>query len=126
MTENEIIENLMFCFPNSFINHNNEFIAHRRANAYFLLSNCETELDIKCKVLEWLSRYAYKAQPYGSDYKNEQFHNFMLNGINNFLGTEFTKDDIEIIYTYLGNCCNHKRTIRFIESDYDLSVLLTQ
>ncbi len=117
------VQKLFICFPDSFINHNNEFIAHRRANAYFLLENCKTELDVKCKVLEWFSRYAYKAQPYNSDWKNEQFHDFMLDGINKFLNTEFTKDDIEIIYTYLGNCCNHKRTIKFIESGYDIKIL---
>lgn len=117
------LQKLFICFPGSFVNHNNEFIAHKRANQYFLLENCKSELDIKCKVLEWFSRGAYKTEPYNSDYKNNQFHDFMRNGINEFLSTDFTKDDIEIIYTYLGNCCNHKRTIKFIESDYDIKIL---
>ncbi len=30
---------------------------------------------------------------------------------------------MKIIYTYLGNACNHAKTIRFIESGYDLEVL---
>ena len=47
----------------------------------------------------------------------------MLNGINDFLGTRFSADDIEQIYTYLGNRVNHQRTVRFVESGYDMEVL---
>lgn len=119
----EIIEKLEFCFPGSFVNHNNEFIAHRRANEYFMLGNCENEMDVKCKVLEWFSRGAYKTEPYATDYKNNEFHEFMLNGINEFLGTDFTEEDMEEIYTYLGNAIHHDRTIKFIQSGYDMAVL---
>jgi hypothetical protein len=119
----ELTKRLMNCFNNSFINQNGEFIAHRKANEYFILSSCETELDIKCKVLEWFSRSAYKTCPFASDRKNKEFHKFMLSGINKFLETEFTVSDIDIIYTYLGNACHHSLTIEFIESGYDLSVL---
>lgn len=123
MVEWNLVQRLMNCFPRSVINHNGEFIAHMKANEYFILQDCETELDVKCKVLEWFSRGAYKTQPYGTKRMNDEFHEFMLDGINMYLGTEFTEDDMEQIYTYLGNCCNHNKTIRFIESGYDMSVL---
>ena len=87
------------------------------------MEDCENEFDVKCKVLEWLSRGAYKTCPFNSNLKNERFHNFMLNGINDFLGTDFTENDIEEIYTYLGNRCNHEKTVKFINSGYDMSVL---
>lgn len=119
----EIIQKLMNCFQNSVINQNGEFIANVKANQYFILHNCETELDIKCKVLEWFSRSAYKTCPFDSDRKNRELHKFMLNGINKFLGTEFTESDIDTIYTYLGNACHHSLTIEFIESGYDMSIL---
>ena len=48
---------------------------------------------------------------------------FILNGINQFLDTDFTEKDMEQIYTYLGNACNHEKTLRFIASGYDMSVL---
>ena len=118
-----MIERLIFCFTGSFINGGGEFIAHKEANEYFNLSNCKDELEVKCKVLEYFSRGAYKTEPFSSEAKNDEFHEFMLSGINEFLDTEFTEDDMEQIYTYLGNCCNRQRTIRFIESGYDLSVL---
>ena len=123
MVGSNITKKLAHSFYGSYINYNLEFIAHEEANEYFRLEDCETELDVKCKVLEWLSRGAYKTCPFNSNIKNERFHNFMLNGINDFLGTDFTEDDIEIIYTYLGNRCNHERTIKFINSGYDMSFL---
>lgn len=119
----DILLKLTHSFPRSFINGGLEFIAHKSANEYFRLEDCETELDVKCKVLEWLSRGAFKTEPFESTLKNERFHTFMLDGINKFLGTNFSHDDMEIIYTYLGNRCNHEKTVKFIESGYDMSVL---
>lgn len=123
MVDSLVTKKLARAFPKSFINSALEFIAHKEANEYFRLEDCETELDVKCKVLEWLSRGAYKTCPFGSNLKNEKFHNFMLNSINDFLETDFIEEDIEIIYTYLGNRCNHEKTVKFIESGYDMAVL---
>lgn len=119
----EIITRLMNCFPNSMINQNGEFIAHIRTNQYFILRDCKTEKDIKCKVLEWLSRSGCKTIPYRKDKKNKEFQKFMRDGINQFLGTGFSEEDMYEIYTYLGNACNHKKTVKFIDSGYDMSVL---
>ena len=119
----ETVKRLMNCFDRSFINQHGEFVAHSIANEYFILSDCKDEFDIKCKILEWFSRGAYKAEPFRSYKKNEEFHKFMLDGINEFLGTDFDTMDIEQIYTYLGNACNHEKTIVFIESGYCMEAL---
>lgn len=121
MTDTEI--RLLNSFPKSFVNEYGEFIAHGKANEYFILKGCACDLDIKCKVLEWLSRAAYKTEPYKSRKSNEAFHDFMLSGINKFLGTKFTQEEMRGIYTKLGNCANHNKTIVFIESGYDFAVL---
>ena len=123
MVGSEITLKLVHSFSQSFINGGLEFIAHKKANEYFRLEDCKCEFDVKCKVLEWLSRGAYKTEPFDSESKNEEFHEFMLNGINKYLGTKFSYDDMEIIYTYLGNRCNHERTVAFINSGYDMAVL---
>jgi hypothetical protein len=117
-----VTRKLASAFPKSFINTALEFIAHKEANEWFRLEDCESEFDVKCKVLEWLSRDAYKSEPFNSAAKNLKFNAFILEGINTFLGTNFTYDDMEEIYTYLGNRCNHKRTLRFIESNYTLDL----
>ena len=123
MDKFEIAKSLMSCFPNSFINHNGDFIAHEKSNTYLIIDNCESLLDVKCKVLEWFSRAAHKTQPYVSERTNKKFHEFMLSGINQFLGTSFTEDDMDVIYTYLGNCVNHALTIDFVKSGYDMQML---
>lgn len=118
MVDFEILSRLMRAFPQSFINYKGEIILHRYANVYICLQNCETELDVKCKILEWCSRSASCAMPYRSKAKNKQFHEFMLNGINEYLGTAFTTEDMETIYNYLGNAIKHEKTIEFIEKTH--------
>lgn len=119
----DMVVKLSKSFPGGFLNGQGEFIAHKKANEYFKLADCETELDVKCKVLEWLSRGAYKTTPFHRAIDNTALHIFMLNGINDFLETRFSVEDIEKIYTYLGNRVNHQKTIRFVVSGYDMAVL---
>lgn len=120
---NSTVLELMKSFPGSFLNQYGEFIAHREANEYFQLSKCKDDLEIKCKVLEWLSRAAFKTEPYKNKKKNEKFNDFMLTGINKFLNTDFDKYSMQTIYQELGNQVNRELTIRFIESGYDMNVL---
>lgn len=113
---------LMKCFPNSYINAYGEFIASDLGNEYFILDNCKDELEVKCKMLEWLSRGAFKDEP-STPRKNKQLHEFMLTGINAYLGTSFTEEDMEKIYCPIGNECNRGLCIKFIESGYDMRLL---
>lgn len=124
MVDSNITKRLSAAFPKSFINCSLEFIAHRTAGEYFRLEDCETELDVQCKVLEWLSRGAYKAQPFSTERKNKEFHAFMLDGINKFLGTNFSSEDMALIYQELGNRIRHYLTVKFVESGFDMSVLM--
>jgi len=87
------------------------------------IANCKDEFEVKCKVLEWFSRGAYKTEHYRTTKRNELYHNFMRNGINAFLGTNFNADDMAIIYTELGNGVNRGLCEQFINSGYDISVL---
>lgn len=115
--ENDDIRNRFgAAFPKFYINHNLEVIVHPRRNTYFLLKDVNTEGDLVAKILEWLSREAAKS----ISSKSQKYH---LDGINAFLGTNFTKDDMMQIYTYLGNACNHRKTILFMLSGFNLDVL---
>lgn len=119
----EIMMKLKKCFRNSFVNDKGEFIAHERSNEYFNLKSCGSETEVKCKVLEYLSRGAFKSQPYNTEKSNKKLHDFMLNGINDFLGTNFTKEEIAIIYQNVGNGINHRLTHEFVDSGYDMRLL---
>ena len=114
---------LLEAFPRSFINKRGEFIAHERTNQYFILEGCEYPEDVECKVLEWLSRAASKGMPYRQEQRNRKYRKFIQDGINAFLDTNFSEEDFDRIYTYLGNSCNHPKTLRFVRSGYDFSVL---
>jgi len=112
----EIRDRLRSAFPKYFVNSLFEIIIYPARNSYFSLGGVETEEELKARILEWLSREASKSISRVS----QKYH---LDGINAFLRTEFTQEDMIEIYTYLGNCCNHAKTIRFIKSGYSLSVL---
>lgn len=114
---------LLACFPGSFINSRDEFIAHPRTNQYFLLNNCQTVEDIEAKVIEWLSRPAFKTLPYSQEWRNRRFHQFMLAGVNAFLDTDFSEEDMELIYTYMGNKIRHGLTMAFIDHDMSMKWL---
>lgn len=119
----EYVEDLLDLFPNSFINEEQEFIAEPRTNLYFLLSNCNSLLDIKCKILEWFSRDACKTRPFRSDLQNKEYQDNIREKINEFLGTDFTRDEMMDIYSQLGNNVNRQLCIEFIESGYNMKLL---
>lgn len=125
MVTQKVLNDLFKAFPNAIINRNLEFVAdtNRRVNSYFRLDNCETRICAQCKVLEYLSREAYKSQHYNVKWRNDEVHAYHRKGINTFLGTNFSEKDIELIYTYIGNGVNRPKTLAFIGSGYDLAVL---
>ena len=125
MVETDVLQKLFKAFPNSIINHSLEFVAdvNPRVNSYFRLSDCDSEEDVQAKVLEWLSRDAYKSTHYRTNKKNEEVHKYHLDGINSFLGNEFTPEDVAVIYQELGNCINHKKTLEFIRSGYKMELI---
>lgn len=125
MTKEELASKLLECFPKSFINHQGEFIAHKKSNTYMLLHNKETWLDVAVGLVEWFSRAAYKTQCYKSAAADAKFHRFMLDGINKFLmpANPLTHEDMELVYTYLGNGIHHALAVEFVESDCNMEIL---
>ncbi len=144
----EIIE-LSSIFEDSFINDSLEFIAllnfHPQkhcdsyngcdfitgeklpkrsyfANLYFIIDNCKSKLDVQCKVIEWFSRDCFKTE-IGREFVNSKYHQYVLDRVNQYLKTNFNEEDMEIIYTYLGNGINHEKTKMFIQSGFDIGVL---
>lgn len=119
----QIVLKLIQSFPESSVNQHGEFIAHDKGNSYFILKTCNDEEEVKCKVLEWFSRDAFTSEPFRTKKKNDEYHEFMLDGINKFLGTSFTEKDMLKIYCKLGNNVNRKLCIEFIRSGYKMNAL---
>ena len=102
--------------PNCFINSKFELIVEPKNNIYFRLEDVESELELKCRVLSWLSRPSCKGISY-------HWQDRIRGIVNEYLGTNFTTDEMREIYIHLGNDCNRELSIKFIESNYDLSLL---
>ncbi len=114
---------LFKCFPGSIINDNEEFIAHRESNTYFILNCCACERDVQAKLLICFSRAAFKTVYGTDDAKSEALHDFISRGVNRYLGTDFPAADWEDIYVKLGNGCNRDLCNRLINSGFDMTLL---
>ena len=122
-----IIGELENAFPSGLYRaRTNEFIACVKGNAYFSLKGCRNRNDVIAKILEWLSRNAYKASPYSAESANKLYRRRIAKGINAFLDTDFTQEDYEVIYSRLGNAVNHKLTKDFIANGMKMSWLKEQ
>ena len=95
---------------------NFELILVPRTNTYINLNHCSTPDEFKAEVIEGVSRFAFKAftKPLCKEH---------LDGINKLLDTKFTPEDMEYIYTNLGNGINHELCMKFVKSGYDLKVI---
>lgn len=120
------IFDVMKCFHGSYINQCGELIISDRGNVYFTATNCKTKEDVICKLLEWCSRPIAKGVPYATTKRNVEWRNSLLCGYNNYLGTNFSQDDMYWIYDKLGNAVDHELTLKFIHSNYDLSLVRPQ
>lgn len=125
MVNEEILKKLFKAFPYAIINRSLEFVAepNPKVNSYFALSGVETDQQVQCKLLEWLSREASSSLHYKGDIYNARVHEYHRDGINSFLGTNFTHEDMELIYSKLGNGLNRELTIKFIQGGFDMKIL---
>ena len=119
----ESVRLAMQIFPNSFINHNNEIILIPKFNVYTLLDDVETDNDFKVKLCEWFSRDCCCALRYSQNKRLERYYQENIEAFNFICGTNFTKEQVEQIYTKLGNGIKHELTKKFVKSGFDLSVI---
>lgn len=103
-------------FPKAYVTMNFELILVPRTNTYISLNHCSTPDEFKVKIIENCSRLASKG--YSKPLRKER-----LDGINKLLDTNFTQEDMEYIYTYLGNGIKHELCMKFVQSGYDLGVI---
>ena len=117
---------IMSAFPHSFIkyyvNGGFEITLDQQNVLWFSLGEIESDIELKRRFISAVSR-CYKTEPYRTSKRNIEWQQKHMVAFNKVLGTNFTEDDIEYIYTYLGNGCNKPIAIKFIESGYDLNVL---
>lgn len=102
--------------PEMLITSNFELVIEPKNNVYVSLLNIETEMDVKCKVIAWLSRPSCKGL-------EPKYRKIIRNIFNEVLGTEFNEDEIRLIYTRFGMSYEYDGIIKFIESGFDIEKL---
>jgi hypothetical protein len=107
----------------SFINHNNEIILIPKFNVYTLLDDVETDDDFKVKLCEWFSRDCCCALRYSQNKRLKRYYQENTEAFNFICETNFTVEQMNYIYTYLGNGIRHTVAEMFVKSGFDLSVL---
>lgn len=108
---------LQNAFPKAFLNLRLELIAYPARNTTVPLYGADTIEELNARIIEWCSREACKSYSSAS----RKYH---LNGINQFCHTDFTRDGMDYIYTYLGNGIKHDLCLRFVgEMDFNLNKL---
>lgn len=119
MIPDYIVKFMQIAYKNdckSFINQCNEMIVEPKNNIYFQLSDVKSELDVKCKVISWLSRHSCKGV-------SELWQKRIRGLVNEYLGTNFSKDEMIIIYGKYGMKYDYTEIIKFIKSGYDMSLI---
>lgn len=117
MTSNCVC-NLYDCFPDCHYNDENVLILDDFSLVGIKL-DAETKAnlrdhDLRAIVLSTLARETYKTNPYPDKALNDEYHEKMLTGVNKFLSTTLTVDDMKIIDEAFGGGKDHEQCVRFI------------
>ena len=115
----EELKKLMSYFPDSFINRQLELILIPKTNTYFPLKDCLTKKDVISNVL----MYCTKAMPYHQQKRNIDFYVDNRTRLEKYLGLSI---NVNVVYHCLGNGINKGLTHRFIDSGFNMDMLLKE
>lgn len=90
---------------------------------YTLLDDVETDEDFKIKLCEWLSRDCCCALRYSNQKRLNRYYQENTDRFNQICGTNFTVEQMDFIYTYLGNGVKHELTKQFVSGGFDLAII---
>lgn len=119
----ETVQKALKYLNNSFINHNNEIILIPKFNVYTLLDDVENDEDFMVKLCEYFSRDCCCAMRYSQNKRLERYWQENTDAFNFICGTNFSIEQMNYIYTYLGNGIKHNLAKKFVQSGFDLSVI---
>ena len=119
----EELKKLMSYFPDSFINRQLELILIPKTNTYFPLRDCLTKKDVISNVLMYCTRDITKAMPYQQQKRNIDFYVDNRTRLEKYLGLSI---NVNVVYHCLGNGINKELTHRFIDSGFNMDMLLKE
>lgn len=116
------LKKLMRIFRGSFINSEQELIILPKENVWFRLDNVDSKVDLKRKVISWVSRSTCNASPYSQGWRNLKYHKDVMQKLNEYLDVNFNNIQWNYIYIKLGNDINEELMLEFIASDLDFDI----
>ena len=122
----ESVQKAMKLLPGSYINANNELILIPKFNVYILLNDVKSNYDFKAKLCEWFSRDCCKTLRYSQPKRLNRYYQHNTDVFNDICDTNFTVDDMEVVYTYLGNGINSELSKLFVVDGFNLNLLIKE
>ena len=122
----ESVQKAMKLLPGSYINANNELILIPKFNVYILLNDVKSNYDFKAKLCEWFSRDCCCALRYQQQKRLNRYYQHNTDVFNAICDTKFTIDDMEVVYTYLGNGINSELSKLFVVDGFNLNLLIKE
>ena len=119
----ESVQKALRWFIGSYINYNNEIILIPKFNIYTSLDDVYSNEDFEVKLCEWFSRDCCCALRYSQKKRLERYWSENTDAFNYICGTAFSVEQMEYIYTYLGNGIRRDLAKKFVKSGFDLSVI---
>lgn len=119
----ESVQKALKHLKGSYINHNNEIILIPKFNVYTMLDDVNSDDDFKVKLCEWFSRDCCCALRYCYKKTLDKYYQENTDAFNFICETNFTVEQMNYIYTYLGNGIKHELAKNFVKSGFNLSVI---
>lgn len=123
----EIIQKMLEVFPRSSYKEEKRLFKIKKNNhteiAVIYINKKDTLKIIKARLIERLVPVIVNYNGYSAKWRNDDVKEEIKQGLNNFLGTNFTYEDFRLINQSLGNGINRRLTIKFVCSDCDLNIL---
>lgn len=103
-------------FHTASLNLDFELKFKERGNITIDLKQVTSEIDFKRKLISVISRSC--CEDVSAYWKKK-----MLESLNGFLGTDFDKREIALLYDKFGDGCHKGLCVSFIKSGYDMRIL---
>lgn len=117
---------LFAAFPGSVIREDGTFAVLGDPDCGLDLTVCETQEDISVHLLENLSKSACRVRTYDVPDGQEPRRLRLLRGMNQYLGTNFSGENMTDIYRKIGEGIHPELSRSFVEAGCDMSVLVPE
>ena len=119
------LDELRKAFPGCYLDFSLNFVSCNITKCSFPTKDCMSEFDIKFNMIDRFIASTCETEPACEDVKNKESQAIMLRGVNEYLSTNFSSEQMGYINSLL-DCDDRKEKIScFINSGYQIGSLFT-